>query len=636
MPLPLRLVFKKTAIEFAVFLALAGLFLFAYVQVLKAPTSAVIPHLTLISTLWACQFLLRLFLISVAPTAWSTVLSSLPLLLTGLLLMSYYLLVLTGMATWGRVITWPLILAYAQQLPALSDALNISIFAPLTAAILLVCALFTLIFRQQDKCNWMLAWVAWRGRKATLTITTILLAIVACLAYRFNEHPSGAIEEEPLVLTFYADRFIKPAQSHAFSTSNTLREKNNTARAAYQAASTAEKRNVVLIVVDALRAKQLTLRGYPRALTPNIDRWLVEGQIDRAWIPERTLSVCSESSCGLMGLASSNYVHEFSEQPFLLSEALRRHDYQINYLLGGDHTSFYDLKKAYGQVDHYFDGSQAKQGYANDDQIVLDHLKQWPKWNGKPQYFQFHLMSTHALGKRWSAFEAYTPAKNYYLSMMKKVLGLEVLMEEAFQNHYDNGVMQSDAIIADIIEVLRNKEYLKNALVVITADHGEMLGENKVISHSDGVYQPALDIPLFFMPFGFRLSTLDKNGLSNTWISQVDVAPTILQELKMPIPSTWTGRALQMQPPLTKPKYYLFFQQGKDYGLLDLSSNETKWKYWVDRKNKQTFAFELNGDPDEKSNKHQQVSAELKKRWLQALLPLQAKAYEVSDKPDKL
>jgi glucan phosphoethanolaminetransferase (alkaline phosphatase superfamily) len=636
MPLPFRLACKKVVIEYACLLVLVGIFLLIYVQILKAPISAVLPHLCLISAIWLAHLLLRLLLSSVMPLAWSVAMSSLLLTLASSLLISYYLLVLIGMSTWGRVITWPLIAAYAQQLPALSEALNVSIFIPLTMVILFTCALFTLTWRQQSKNLWMPDWVVWRGRIATSTSTAIMLTILACLAYRFHDQPSGAVAEEPLVLTFYADRFIKPAQSHAFTSSNALREKTNASRTTYQASLTAEKRNVVLIVVDALRAKQLAMRGYPRALTPNISRWIADGQIDRAWIPERTISVCSESSCGLMGLASSNYVHEFSEQPFLLSEVLRRHDYQINYLLGGDHTSFYDLKKAYGQVDHYFDGSQAKQGYANDDQIVLEHLKQWPVWNGKPQYFQFHLMSTHALGKRWPKFEIFTPAKNYYMSMMKKVLGLEVLMEDAFQNHYDNGAMQSDAIIADIIELLRSKDYLKNALVIITADHGEMLGENKVISHADGVYQPALDIPLFFMPFGFNLNPLERNGLAKTWVSQIDVAPTILHELKMPIPSTWTGRAMQSHSSIDKPRDHLFFQQGKEYGLIDLSSSDTKWKHWVNKKSRQAFAYELIDDPDELSNRYKQVSPELKKRWLQALLPLQAKAYEVSDKPEKL
>ena len=138
------------------------------------------------------------------------------------------------------------------------------------------------------------------------------------------------------------------------------------ARAGYRPNPAAARRNVILIVVDALRPDHMGVNGYARDTTPNLSRLAKAGVVRNIGVAHAS---CSESSCGLLSLASSKYVHQFSSRPFTLQQVLVQHGYRIHLILGGDHTNFYGLKESYGKVDSYFDGSD-EYGVAWDDPAI--------------------------------------------------------------------------------------------------------------------------------------------------------------------------------------------------------------------------------------------------------------------------
>jgi Sulfatase. len=96
------------------------------------------------------------------------------------------------------------------------------------------------------------------------------------------------------------------------------------------------------------------LFGYQRDTTPNIARIAASATLRKAGIVH---SSCADSSCGLLSLASSRFVHQFPARPFTLQEVLKRTGYRVHMILGGDHTNFYGLRKIYGAVDSYYDGA---------------------------------------------------------------------------------------------------------------------------------------------------------------------------------------------------------------------------------------------------------------------------------------
>jgi hypothetical protein len=312
---------------------------------------------------------------------------------------------------------------------------------------------------------------------------------------------------------------------------------------------------------------------------------------------------CSSSFCGLMSMASSKFLHQLSKRPITLQEALRLHGYRIHMILSGDHTMFYGLRQAYGEVDSYFDARSARTiRYLNSDRVMLDYLAGFPAWDGKPVMLQFHLMSAHALHEREGA-PKYAPAANY---VYHREPGADGRPGQRGINYYDNGVLLADDTIRTILQMLERKGYLGDALVAVTADHGEAIGEHGMYQHANSVREEVLRIPFVLLSYGHRPG---KPLQSASPGAQVDIAPTILTELGMPRPATWQGTPLQA--PVTRD--FLHFQERWEAGVYDLRDPGNLWKYWINLKSGEEYAFNLTHDPGERADLIGKLPVQLKR-----------------------
>ena len=101
---------------------------------------------------------------------------------------------------------------------------------------------------------------------------------------------------------------------------------------------------------------------------------------------------------------------------------------------------------------------------------------------------------------------------------------------------------QADGIIRQIFDALRAKRYLDDAVVVVTGDHGEGLGERHW-AHGWHLYNEDIRIPMLL----YDAPAATYPDLS--FAAQVDIAPTILDRLGLPIPASWEGQSLLAPTP---------------------------------------------------------------------------------------
>ncbi len=274
-----------------------------------------------------------------------------------------------------------------------------------------------------------------------------------------------------------------------------------------------------------------------------------------------------------------------------MQEALRRNGYRVHMVLSGDHTYFYSLRSFYGPVDSFLDGTGVQGYFMNDDQFLIDHVASMPAADATPVMFQFHLMSAHILRKKDTTPGRFQPAARYAFQKAQDI-GADYRPVETATNFYDNGVLKADAIIHDLLETLQKKGFLDNALVVITADHGESLGEHGLFHHANSVREQLLQIPFILISYGYRPERpIPAHELS----AQVDIAPTILNEVGLPRPQTWTGKALQ-EPGTSD---FMFFEEKSLFGVIDRRDALRPWKYWIDATDGTQHAFDLSSDPGE-------------------------------------
>jgi glucan phosphoethanolaminetransferase (alkaline phosphatase superfamily) len=583
------------AIEFAVWFSLPLIFLYFYSQYPIAVHGLIFAHLKILFSVFLLLCSARVLLpIANCRESLASGIGALLLGGTVFLMVIYYGLVLIGLNAWGHVVSWDLIRSYSLQAPYLAEALGLSLTLVIFVTLFAFVGFVVLAWFALKGSAWPTNLVfisSQAGRLRALGLATVGIALASSLmiwgSFKFPARETG----EPLVTTFFPREGVQGFSGFGMDAKagEKIDLENDQARASYQPNPSAERRNLILIVVDALRPDHMSQYGYARDTTPHLQRLVTDKNIVIRHAPQMRAS-CSESACGLFSLASSRFFHEVSSRPFTLQQVLKTHGYQINMIMGGDHTNFYGLRELYGEVDFFIDGSDPSAKYSNADRWLVEQTKKLPESTGQPTMIQYHMMSAHPLGIREPAFQKFLPATNYSLSITRPTL-----KQQNAINYYDNGVLQTDEMIHQLLQTLKQKKYLENALVIITADHGEALGEHGQYSHANGLREAAIRIPFITLSYGHQPESF---STERTSFAQVDVAPTILSDFKMPLPNGWKGKPLQ----LAKQQDITYLQQGDEIGLFDNRIKYSLWKYWFKSGTNEEFAYELNSDPSEINN----------------------------------
>ena len=517
----------------------------------------------------------------------------------------YYSLVLIGLRSWGKVISEELIGAYARQASGLCEAMGLSYPAVIGGALVAWLLMVVLHIGVARRFEPRPPEAAHRPKGL---ITVLLLCVALLLSYRLYDYliQEHSRSSEPFSLTLHSGKVSVGKVDRTIVYNARFDQQESAARTHYRPAPDAQRRNVIMIVADGLRADHLQPYGYARRTTPYLQEQVTLGELEKF---DNVHSMCSESNCSMAALLSSRPIERLPSEPFTLSQVLQLHGYATVMILGGDQTNYYNKRSLFGKVDSYFDGSMADGYYMNDDSFVAVQTAKLPQWDGKPTMMQFHLMSAHLLGKRLDAYRTFVPSASYARIPESRPL-------PKFTNFYDNGVVQYDDFVRQILASLRAKKYLDNAIVIITSDHGESLGERGLMAHANGVHEPVLHIPLLVAGLAPSPPPAGK-----PFISQMDIAPTILKELGMPIPVTWSGTPIRALQAAGKNTALAHFQMYDVAGVFDGRQAGPQWKYWVNRHTKEEFVYDLASDPHELNSVPWHAPAALKAEWRKSTLP---------------
>ena len=121
---------------------------------------------------------------------------------------------------------------------------------------------------------------------------------------------------------------------------------------------------------------------------------------------------------------------------------------------------------------------------------------------------------------------------------------------------YDAEITGADRAIGRILDRLRDERLLDDTVVVVTADHGESLGEHGEKTHAVFVYDATVRVPLLLR----YPRLLPAGSVYRGPVSSVDLVPTILSMLGLPAPAATDGADLLAPlrgeaPPPGRPQY---------------------------------------------------------------------------------
>ena len=285
---------------------------------------------------------------------------------------------------------------------------------------------------------------------------------------------------------------------------------------------TEESPNVILIVVDALRADHLTHAAYSRNTSPFLDRLAARGVVF-----ETTISQSSWTKTSLPSLLSSLYPEAHGvrrvedvlpDSVQLLPELLKNQGYRTFGIHG---NPWMDERFGFNQG---FDEFIFKHWYKDSlDARVLN--KQALRWldegSNRPFFLFLHYMDVHSPWKPPEEFDVFGPE------------GVD---------QYDASILFVDSQIGALYEDLNKRGLADNTWVVITADHGEEFLEhgNERWGHGVTLYQEVLRVPLIF----HHPTEAASGKRVEQQVRLIDVAPTILDLLRIPIPDDMDGISL--------------------------------------------------------------------------------------------
>ena len=107
---------------------------------------------------------------------------------------------------------------------------------------------------------------------------------------------------------------------------------------------------------------------------------------------------------------------------------------------------------------------------------------------------------------------------------------------------YDAEIRYMDAQLARVFEELKKEELWEDSWIIVTADHGEMLGEKGAYNHGlDSLTEGEIHIPMIIKPPLSGSKTGIEVGRRNDFVQQVDLLPLLLTELSFEVPKEVQG-----------------------------------------------------------------------------------------------
>ncbi len=358
-----------------------------------------------------------------------------------------------------------------------------------------------------------------------------------------------------------------------------------------------ERPNLVLIVVDTLRADWTSPYGFEHDTTPELSRWAEQGVLF-----ERARAQSSWTKMSMASLLTSLWprTHAIREpddgladQALTLAEVFHEAGYgtyavQTN---GWLHPSF----GFHQGFDHYvFPIGRGARGlpksalWPHADRVYEEFVRIVDAHDrDRPFFLYLHLMDVHQYGAPNEFKRFGTDDRGAYLAAIRWV----------------------DDMLERVREKLEDSGHLANTIIVLASDHGEEFGEHGITGHARNVLTPVLHVPLVIrFPFrveGIRVALRVRN---------LDIAPTALELAHLTVPEGFEGRSLlplvfdSPLPDDDSTDRASFAALGSPLYLdarVQESVNDGSWTYARDTESSRPesrFLFDRSVDPNEQVN----------------------------------
>ena len=274
---------------------------------------------------------------------------------------------------------------------------------------------------------------------------------------------------------------------------------------------------IVLITLDSVRADRMGFLGAHSGLTPVLDELAKQTLVFERAYAQASTTVVSHAT-----ILSGTYpqTHQATElgtplaagTPWL-ADILRTNGYQTVAFAG---SVLLDPRNGFAPgFDRGFvvfnagfapTGSSSAPSERTASAVVSQGLKWLGSQSGHPAFLWLHLSDAHT----------------------------------TTGHAYDRALSSVDAAVGKLVATLRAQKIFEDAVIVVTADHGQALGDHGEETHGVFLYDETIRVPLLIKLPQQQMAAKRVPGR----VRLVDVAPTILEAAGIAVPSQMQGQSL--------------------------------------------------------------------------------------------
>jgi len=317
---------------------------------------------------------------------------------------------------------------------------------------------------------------------------------------------------------------------------------------------TIRRPNILIYLIDALRADHLGCYGYDKDISPNIDRFAKDATVFRRAIAQSPWTKASVASI-FTGL--SPRVHgvqgrhdALADEADTLADELTSAGYRtVSVTTNGWVTSPFGFDQG---VQRFFYLTDARTGSPLSSVDLNRVFFGWLDTNvaARPVFAYIHSVDPHS---------PYEPPEEYRqkfapwvadrdigtLAYLRRIYKGEIPENDvpvrALVALYDAEIAFNDDSFGTFVRELKRRGLYDDAFIIFVADHGEEFFEHHALEHGQDLYSDVLNIPLIIkFPAGdgpFRRDV-------TTPVQQTDLLPTVLDYLGVRRPEALEGRSL--------------------------------------------------------------------------------------------
>lgn len=304
--------------------------------------------------------------------------------------------------------------------------------------------------------------------------------------------------------------------------------------------------NVIVYLVDTLRKDHLGSYGYGKPVSPRVDAFAREATLFRNAVAQSSWTRPSVVSILTGLLPRTHGVHgrrdALSQEAVTLAEVLRGAGYRTAAIVTN------------GNVDRSFGLGQGFESYRllqhgrDTAENVNARAAQWLEGvRGEPFFLFLHTIEPHTPYQPPPAFrQRFAPSVPEDLGKVRTLKALNAgtlpVTPERLQGLlalYDAEIAANDAAFGALVGLLRERGLWEETVVVFLSDHGEEFHDHGGWEHGRTLHTEMLDVPLLV-----RLPGVGEGRAVDRLAQHVDVVPTLLDALGLPVPAAVEGRSL--------------------------------------------------------------------------------------------